>query len=164
MIVTYQGDKSFKISQGELSLVINPKSKTSADVTLFAGERSETSEKSGFVITGPGEYEVKDIFIKGFPGAVYVITFEGIKVCFLGSPTTQELDDVDILFVAPENYKSAVALEPAIIIPMGYDKTSLSQFLKEAGEKDATPLDKLVMKKKDLLDKKGEITVLKTEN
>ncbi len=166
MIVTYQGGTSFKISQGDLSLSINPQAKTSADVSIFSVPKDaleNVSEKSGFVITGPGEYEVKDIFIKGFPGGVYVITFEGIKVCFLGSATTEELDDIDMLFVAPENYKTAVALEPSIIIPMAYDKAMLSQFLKESGGKDATPIEKLVIKKKDLEGKEGEIVVLKEE-
>ncbi|MBX4206589.1 MBL fold metallo-hydrolase [Candidatus Parcubacteria bacterium] len=67
MIITYQGGESFKISQGELSVAINPASKTSADVTIFSSAPRDTSEKSGFVVSGPGEYEVKDIFIKGFP-------------------------------------------------------------------------------------------------
>src|SRR3989344_9319379 len=74
VIITYQGGESFKVSQGELALVINPKSKTAADVTIFSSLRNEAaiSEKSGFVIDGPGEYEIKDIFIKGFPGSVFL--------------------------------------------------------------------------------------------
>ena len=50
-------------------MVINPKSKLSADITLFTSGREDTSDKSGFVIEGPGEYEIKDIFIKGFLSA-----------------------------------------------------------------------------------------------
>ena len=48
-------------------------------------------------------------------------------------------------------------------MPMNYDKSSLIQFLKEAGEKDVSPLDKFVVKKKDLEGKEGEIVVLKEE-
>lgn len=178
MIITYQGGNSFKIAQGELSLVLNPQAKTSADVTLFSAGRSETSEKSGFVITGPGEYEVKDIFIKGFLSdgregfnTVYLISFEGMRLCFLGELATPELkpavlenlEDIDILFTTTDAYKLAVSLEPALIIPMSFDKASLAQFLKEGGGSNAETIDKLVVKKKDLEGKKGEIVVLKEE-
>jgi L-ascorbate metabolism protein UlaG (beta-lactamase superfamily) len=187
MIITHQGGASFKISQGDLALAINPQTKTSADVTLFSTLRSETAEKSGFVIDGPGEYEVKDIFIKGFLSegkdvfnTVYLITFEGMRLCFLGalanpelkSEVTESLEDIDILFVptggqdvldpAPA-YKLAVSLEPSIIIPMSYDKTSLGLFLKEGGQTNATAMEKFVVKKKDLEGKEGEIVVLKEE-
>ena len=178
MIITYQGGKSFKISQGDLSVALNPMSKTSADVTLFSSAPSDTSEKSGFVITGPGEYEVKDIFIKGFLSqgkerlnTIYLITFEGMKLCFLGELATPELkgetvealEDIDILFAPVDAHKLAVSLEPSLIIPMAYTKQTLDQFLKEAGSKGGEALDKLVVKKKDLEGKEGEIVVLKEE-
>ncbi len=175
MIITHQGGTSFKISQGDLALVMNPLAKTSADVTLFTDRRTETAEKSGFIIDGPGEYEVKDIFIKGFlikDGDIYkttyLVTFEGIKLCFLGAPVpVEDIEDVDILFVpvdadASTAYKFAVSLEPALMIPMHSSAKQLDQFLKEGGQKVA-PLDKLVVKKKDLEGKEGEIVVLKEE-
>ncbi len=169
MIITYQGGRSFKVSQGELSLAINPKAKTSADVTIFTDDRGDTSDKSGFVIDGAGEYEIKGIFIKGFLGGTYLITFEGIRICLLGQTAGDELEDIDILLTSTDAYKTAVSLEPAIIIPMGYDpstssgQASLAQFLKEAGESGVEPLDKLVIKKKDLEGKEGEVVVLKEE-
>jgi len=161
MVITYHGGDCFKITQGELTLALNPVSKTSADVTLFTTGRNETSEKSGFVVDGPGEYEIKDIFIKGFPDKTFVVTFEGIKICLLSKePSQNEVEDIDIALVPVESYKTAVALEPSVMIPMGYDKTSLEQFLKEAGETKVEPIDKLVVKKKDLEGKEGEIVVL----
>jgi L-ascorbate metabolism protein UlaG (beta-lactamase superfamily) len=178
MIITYQGGQSFKISQGDLAVAINPQAKTSADVTLFSTLPAETSEKSGFVITGPGEYEVKDIFIKGFLAegkerlsTVYLVSFEGMKLCFMCDLATPELpaaasgqlDDIDILFVPTDAYKLAVSLEPSLIIPVAYTKATLDQFVKESGAKDVAPLDKLVVKKKDLEGKEGEIVVLKEE-
>ncbi len=183
MIISYQGQECFKISQGDLGIVTNPTSKISADVTLFTTGRSETSDKSGFVVEGPGEYEIKDIFIKGFLSegkerlnTVYMISFEGMKLCFLGalsdpnlkSETLEAIEDVDILFapvdtlgVAPA-YKLAVSLEPRVIIPMAYTKQSLEQFIKEGGEK-VEAVEKFVVKKKDLEGKKSEIVVLKEE-
>ena len=142
---------------------MNPTSKMSADVTLFNKQRGEVAEKSGFIIDGPGEYEVKGLFIKGFPDKTFMITFEGIKLCLLCSGTNQELEDVDVLFVEPNAYKSAVALEPSVIIPMNYTDVSLKQFLKEAGETDVKPIDKFVVKKKDLEGKESEIVVLREE-
>lgn len=187
MIITYQGGASFKISQGDLSLAINPKSKTAADITLFSTGKEETSEKSGFVITGPGEYEIKDIFIKGFLSkakdrlnTIYMISFEGMKLCFLGAladpqlstETLEAIEDIDILFVPVDGkevldpaaaYKLAVSLEPSVVIPMHYDKATLEQFIKEGGEEKVAPLEKFVVKKKDLEGKESEIVVLKEE-
>lgn len=204
MIITYHGAECFKVSQGDLTLAVNPISKDSklkptnfgADVTLITTNLADTNgrdqtsrgDKESFVIEGPGEYEVKDIFIKGFlsegPGGktntVYLISFEGMKLCFLGalanpalSPETLEaIEDIDILFTpAGEGgtldpaaaYKLGVSLEPSVLIPMHYSKGSLEQFIKEGGEAKVETLDKFVVKKKDLEGKEGEIVVLKEE-
>lgn len=186
--MSYQGAGAFKISQGDLTLALNPGAKVSADVTLFTTGRSEVAEKSGFVIDGPGEYEIKDIFIKGFlsegigkkVNTIYLITFEGMKLCFLGAlanpalsvETLEAIEDIDILFTPvgqgtldpASAYKLAVSLEPSVIIPMYYDKPSLDKFIKEGGSKSGVEsLDKLVVKKKDLEGKEGEILILKEE-
>lgn len=204
MIVSYQGLTCFKISQGDLTLAINPVSKDSkngtpsrfgADITLITTKhpdmngREQTSrgDKESFVIDGPGEYEIKDVFIKGYlsqgPGllnTIYMITFEGMKLCFLGAlanpeipaETLENLEDIDILFVpigggetldAAKAYKLAVSLEPSVIIPMHYNKTLLEQFIKEGGEGKVEAIDKYVVKKKDLEGKESEIVVLKEE-
>ncbi len=181
MIITYQGQESFKISQGDLTIAVNPVAKVSADVTLFTGlvgaeiAPRAISEKSGFVITGPGEYEIKDVFIKGLLikesdlfKTNYLINYEGLKLCFLGSVEgVKDIEDVDILMVPVGSdpavaYKLAVSLEPSIIIPMRHTKPTLEQFIKEGGEK-VEAIDKYVVKKKDLEGKEGEIVVLKEE-
>lgn len=178
MVITSQGEDSFKITQGELGVALNPKSKISADITLFSSVRNETSEKSGFVIHSPGEYEVKEVSIKGFASTgetskintIYVVNIEGMNLCFLGElagtelpPETKEsLEDIDILFAPVSAYKLAVSLEPSIIIPTRYTPETLKKFLKDAGE-NVAPIDKLVVKKKDLEGKEGEIVVLKEE-
>src|SRR3989344_1542362 len=149
MVITHHGAGCFKISQGDLSLIFNPQSKISADITLFTTGRSEVSEKSGFVIDGPGEYETKNVFIKGFPSegpakkinTIYLISFEGMNLCFLGALASatlsneilEAIEDIDILFVpiggsavldATSAYKLAVSLEPSVIIPMYYTKST----------------------------------------
>lgn len=168
--------------------MVNPEAKLSADITLFSSGRGETSEKSGFVIDGPGEYEIKDVFIKGFLSegsnrlnTVYTFNFEGMNICYLGRLSNAELkpealeamEDIDILFVPVGGsevldpaaaYKLAVSLEPSVIIPMLGDKASVAQFVKEGGEGTAAPIEKLVVKKKDLEGKEGEIIIIKEEN
>ena len=206
MIITYQGLEAIRIAQGDLSIALNPvskdskfkSSKTGADITIIScnhpdlNGRDNTSrgEKESFVVNGPGEYEIKDVVIKGFLSetayadksinTVYQISFEGLNLAYLGalsnpqlSPEAFEsLEDIDILFVPiggegvldPSSaYKLAVSLEPALIIPMHYTPTTLKQFLKEGGNEKNEAIDKLVVKKKDLEGKEGDIVVLKEE-
>lgn len=204
MIISYHGAECFKVSQGDITLALNPISKDSklkptrfgADITLITTNhpdfngRDQTSrgDKESFVINGPGEYEIKGIFIKGFLSegptkeinTIYLVSFEGMNLCFLGAlanptlpdETLEAIEDIDILFVPTGGgdtldpvsaYKLAVSLEPSVIIPMHYTKTSLEQFIKEGGETRVESLDKFVVKKKDLEGKESEIVVLKEE-
>ena len=198
MIITYHGLEFFKIQQGDLTVAFNPPSKESkfkasrfgADIVLVSNnnidmngaEELKHGDRVPFVINGPGEYEVKEIFVRGLPdgfNTIYLLSIDNIDICFLGAIAKAELpkatqeafDNIDILFVPigghgvlgpKEAYKLAVSLEPKLIIPMHYlsaDKASLSTFLKEAGE-DGKPMEKLVVKKKDLEGKEGEVSVL----
>ena len=145
-------------------------------------------ENVPFEINGPGDYEIKDIFIKGimtetvindkkFINTVYSLAIENISICFLGcmsknkisTETSEEIGSPDILFVPIGNndllspieaYKLAVTLEPKIIIPMDYDSVTLKAFLKEAGQEKITPIEKLTIKAKELIGREGEIVVL----
>lgn len=154
-------------------------------------DTTSRGDKESFIIEGPGEYEVKDVTINGFLSkssyggkelfnTIYRISFEGMNLCFLGALGYAELDpkvvealeDIDILITPiggegvldpASAYKLAVALEPSIIIPMHYDDKSLKLFIKEGGEDKIEPVDKLVLKKKDLEGKEGDIVVLKEE-
>jgi L-ascorbate metabolism protein UlaG (beta-lactamase superfamily) len=203
VIISYFGGQCFKISQGDLTLAFNLPSKNSkqksvrfgSDIVLvsqnhedFNGtENAAFGEREPFVISGPGEYEVKEIAVRGFGSqssyggehinTIYSVAFEGMNLCFLGAlgstelPQTakQELDNVDILFLPiggdgvleyAQAYKLAVGLEPKAIIPMHYDAASLKAFLKEAGAEKTEQMDKFTVKKKDLDGKEAEIVVL----
>lgn len=137
MIITHFGRQHFKVTVGDLTIAINPVSKEGrgkltkygADITLLSvnhpdyngAEQTEHGEKVPFVVRGAGEYEVKDIFIKGF-GTVtkltegkkekeyqnisYVLMVDGIRITFLGalsqplSPEHKEIiDETDVLFI-----------------------------------------------------------------
>jgi len=211
MVISYHGGEFFKVSFGEMTLAFNPISKDSklkgvrfgADIALitlnhpdFTGaEAVAYGERQPFIISGPGEYEVKGIRVRGFSSVssyggegrtntIYLVTLEGMNLCFLGAlgskklsaEAREALDEIDVLFVpiggegvldASEAHELAVELEPAIIIPMHYRddgslgvKNSLGAFLREEGGKVEKPLEKLTIKKKDLEGKEGEVVVL----
>jgi hypothetical protein len=174
MIITYQGAEFFKIQFGDTILALNPISKNSklkgahfgADIALISVNHSDFNgvdqvthgDRTPFVISGPGEYETKGVFIKGFLSptkyggkdalnTIYQISLEGMNLCFLGalavpeikSETIEALDEIDVLF-APiggegvlepaKAYKLAVSLEPKIIIPMHYGTIGVKDALK----------------------------------
>lgn len=137
MIITNYGRQHFKLQVGDLTIAINPVSKEGrgktakygADITLITtnhpdyngSEQTEHASKEPFVIEGAGEYEVQDIFIRGFSTVTklmdgkkekeyqntsYVFTIDGMRVTFLGAlskmlePEHKEvIDETDILFV-----------------------------------------------------------------
>ena len=135
MIITYFGKQFFKIEQGKMVLAVNPVSKESksgvsarfgADIALITTnhpdynglEQVSFGERVPFVVTGPGDYEVKEIFIHGVPSGVeiagkkyintiYNLTIENITITFLGALGSGELSteareaisDPDILFI-----------------------------------------------------------------
>ena len=207
MVITYHGASYIRASFGDLKLAFNPISKDSklkstsmgSDIALISlldpdmngAESASRGEKQAFVVSGPGEYEIKDIVIRGFASSsdyrrkgrintIYLVQLEGMTLCHLGALNSElpheakeELDDIDILFLpiggegalnASDAHKLAVALEPRIIVPVHYgeigEKDALKKFLKEEGESDLKPTDKLTVKKKDLEGKEGEIVVL----
>ncbi len=101
------------------------------------------------IIAGPGEYEVKGIFVIGIStfhdgrhgkirgrNTVYLFDFEGVTICHLGDlghvPTqtqVEDLSDVDVLLIpvggvttidAAKASEVISLLEPKIVIPMHY--------------------------------------------
>ncbi len=205
MIITYFGKQFFKIGQGDMTIAFNPVSKASktgvsthfgADIALVTTnhpdyngvEQLSHGDREPFCVTGPGDYEIKEIFIKGlasggvidgkkYINTIYSLAIDGINIVFLGALSDPEftkeageaIDSVDILFVpvgdkglldAKSSAKLVSSIEPKIIIPMDYDSASLKAFLKEMGEEGAEVVDKLTLKRKDLEGKEGEIIVL----
>jgi L-ascorbate metabolism protein UlaG (beta-lactamase superfamily) len=174
MIITYQGAEFFRIQFGDITLAVNPVSKESklpqsrfgADIVLSSLHHVDMNgvdmvthgERVPFSINGPGEYEVKEVFIKGFASesmyggsalinTIYKVELEGMNLCFLGGivnteikpEVTEELGEIDILFLpiggqgvldAAKAYKLAVSLAPKIIIPNPFGDIGDSQALK----------------------------------
>ncbi len=175
MIITYLGVEFFKVQFGDTTIAFNPISKDSkfkptrffSDIALVSinnpdmngTENLSYNGKDPFVISGPGEYEVKDIFIKGFASksnyggkerinTIYSVTLENMNLCFLGAlsdinlstEVKEALGDVDILFLpigddsvldAGKAEKLSVEIEPKIIIPMHFGEVGIKDALKK---------------------------------
>jgi hypothetical protein len=206
MIITYLGKEFFKIQQGELVMAINPISKDSKITGSRFGSRIALSttnhpDFNGFEmvthgdttpleISGPGDYEVQGIFIKGimtnteidgkkFINTIYSLSIEGITLCVLGpisdanlsSAVRGQIDTPDIVFIPiggagtispAEAYKLATTLDAKVIIPMDYDDKQLKAFLKEGGQDNTKAEEKLTIKAKELAGREGEIIVLQS--
>ncbi len=202
MIITPLGRQAFKLQYGDLTLVTNPIAEKGemprfgADIALVTLDHEHYNgsdllsrgDVEPFVIDGPGDYEVKGIFVKGagvqtnYDGeslinTMYSLTLDGISIGFLGTLSSKEISSEarevigspDILFVslggglnASDAYALATTFDPGIIIPMDFEHHSgmLDQFLKEAGQKPQA-LDKLTLKRKDLDGKEAEVVLLK---
>ncbi len=167
MIITHQGVQSFRIQFGDTVVAYNPVSKESsfsstsfgADIVLTSLNHPDTNgveqatrgDKSPFVVSGPGEYEIGGTFIRGFlthttyakeekVNTMYLMNLENMNLCFLGALSSADsisteakeaFDDVDILFVPigggdvltpAAAYALSVKLESKLIIPMHYGK------------------------------------------
>ena len=204
MIITYHEGECMKVSAGDTTLVFGPVSKESknfkptnfgADVAFISlnhadmngAEEAARGDKKPFVISGAGEYEVKEIAAFGFSSkskyadaehinTIYSIAFDGLSLMYLGAlcETTLpkevlEMDPPDVLIVPiggvgtlnpSDAQKVAVQLEPKIVIPMHYDEKTLKQFLKEAGDAEVEKVEKLTLKPRDVVGKEGDIVVI----
>lgn len=135
MIITYYGKQFFKIVQGEMVLAFNPVNKSSksdistgfgADVAFVTTnypdyngiEKLSRGDKEPFVISGPGDYEVKEIFVKGilsssyidgknYINTIYSFSVDNINIVFLGAlksgdiskEAREAINEPDILFI-----------------------------------------------------------------
>ncbi|HEY4523965.1 MAG TPA: MBL fold metallo-hydrolase [Candidatus Paceibacterota bacterium] len=176
MIITYHGEGCFKIQSGNQSVVIDPlNDRMKPDVILKTAVPFPDEIPDGKTITGPGEYEIDGIEIKGIQlvkestgkliKTAYLVTLEEIKLGFLGeafevpdAETLSFLGDAEILFLPtgekpylkPEEAARVVKqIEPNIVIPSFYK--SPKDFLEEMGQK-AEPQEKLTIKKKEIIE------------
>ena len=206
MILTYHDGACIRAQAGDTTLVFGPVSKSSknfkpvnfgADVALVSFNHSDMNgadeagrgDKQPFEITGPGEYEVKDVTVAGFASGsryggepkintIYSVHFDGMSVLYLGAlgdldlpSDVLEMDAPDVLIVPiggqgtlspAEAAKLAVKLEAKLVIPILFDDKTLKQFLKEAGEESVKPEEKLTIKPRDLAGKEVDVVVLQS--
>ncbi len=132
----------------------------SADILLVTHQHYDHNNVKAvkgtpFVISGPGEYEVKEVFIKGISSfhddkegkergqnTIYTIFAEDLKFCHLGDLGQKQLTDeqlekignVDILMIpvggqftisSQEAQRIISQIDPKIVIPMHYELPKL---------------------------------------
>lgn len=146
-------------------------------------------DKEPFVIDGPGNYEIKECFINGakstvkidgkeYINTVYGFELDGIKIAVLGalsdagtlSTEAKEIAGAsDMLFIpigggevfdSATAYKVATSFSPNVIIPLDCDDSSITRFLKEAGQDKREFLDKATLKRRDLDGKENYVIAL----
>jgi L-ascorbate metabolism protein UlaG (beta-lactamase superfamily) len=179
MKINWLGHSCFRIKGRDADLIIDPYSdsigikmpRTKSDAVLVTHNHEDHNNISAItgdplVINGPGEYEMKGVFIYGKrayhdnkkgleKGAItiYLIEEDGIKIAHLGDfnqdSLTEEqlefLENVDVLLVpvgGPYCLKAEAAvkiineIEPRVIIPMHYQYPGIKITLE--------PLDKFI--------------------
>ncbi|MCB9803150.1 MBL fold metallo-hydrolase [Candidatus Nomurabacteria bacterium] len=200
MQITWQGFNYFRIQSPQVTILLNPYSlekgatfsKVKSDLALFSNPKefmaNKISEQS-FVIDAPGEYEVKEVFVYGRQvngSVIYLLTFEDVKIAFLGEFGHEALTDKDLelvegadVLILPvgggdlTNAKEAVKIinqvEPRIVIPscfqpgMGKIKADdINAFIKEFGIKGSEE-EKVKISKKDLPQEDMQLVILKAQ-
>lgn len=168
MQIIWKGHSCFQIitllsKDSQVSLVIDPFNESlglrvpdlSADIVLLTHDHEDHNnlkavKGSPFVIDGPGEYEIKGVYIQGIPAfhdnnfgkdrgrvTIYTIESEEMKICHLGDfgqkelfpEQVEDIGEIDVLLVpvggnytigSQEAPKIIGQIEPKIVIPMHY--------------------------------------------
>jgi L-ascorbate metabolism protein UlaG (beta-lactamase superfamily) len=162
MDITWYGHACFRLSERNVVVVTDPfgdeldynRPRVRADVVTISHEHPGHANRIGFrggprFFDGPGEYEVKGVFITGTAtyhdsrsgavrgrNTVFLFEFDGLTVCHLGDlghvPTqaqVEALSDVDVLLIpvgglhtidASKASEVITEIEPRLVIPMHY--------------------------------------------
>jgi L-ascorbate metabolism protein UlaG (beta-lactamase superfamily) len=168
MVITWHGEGCFKLQNGEISLMTDPPENVSGisaprfktdvllkTITSWPGVGGDYNADS--VIVGAGEYDIKEIKIKGaelvgesspkFFKTVYSIIWDGITIGILGhisgelSPNIMtDFEELDVLigpaggepFISQEKMAKLVKqLNPKIFIPSFYKIPGLKRKAKD---------------------------------
>lgn len=200
MIISWQGFNYFKIQNSHQTVVLNPYSldgatkygKVKGDVVIFSDPKAVSGcklDEQAMIISSPGEYEVKDIFIYGQQingQIIYLLIFDDMRLAFLGEFGHQELTDQDLeliegadililpvgggkLTTAKEANKIIGQVEPRVVIPScfaikgsKFKADNLNDFVREFGVKEEV-LDKWKVQKKDLPQDDVKLIVLQPQ-
>ena len=162
MEITWYGQSCFRLRDRLATVITDPYDKSigyilprmRADIVTVSHGHPDHNYVRGVkgepkIIDGPGEYEVRGVFITGIPTfhdrkkgvsrgrkTVFLFDFEGLTVCHLGDlghvPTRSQveaLSDIDVLLIPVGSVSTINAaqaaevislLEPRLVIPMHY--------------------------------------------
>jgi len=205
MIIKWFGLNCIQIKSKNRIVIIDPFSKETglklpdlkSDITLVTKESDQVDpdkvkkRKEGEIlkITAPGEYETKNIIVKGIDVGkgvtIYAIYLENIAIAHLGNLSKKELttdqleqlNNVDILMIPVGNKDNlngeqavdlAQQIEPRIVIPIYYQTPGLKvdikdakTFIKNEGAEKTEPQSEIKISKASLPQEKTEIIILK---
>lgn len=167
MEIDWFGHACFRLRSREGTVITDPYSKEiglnfprpRGDIVTISHDHPGHHNSDGVkgdpkVIDGPGEYEIKNIFVTGIPTAhdkrggkdrgpntVYVIELDGLTICHMGDlghvPTQQQaeaLSNVHVLLLpvggvstinAADAAEIVSLVEPQIVIPMHFQLSAL---------------------------------------
>lgn len=167
MEIDWFGHACFRLKSREATLITDPYSKEiglafprpRGDIVTISHDHPGHSYDDGVkgepkVIDGPGEYEIKNVFVTGVQTAhdkkngkergantVYVIEMDGLRICHLGDlghiptqPQAEAIGDVDVLLLPVGGVSTITGneaaeivglIEPHIVIPMHFANEKL---------------------------------------
>jgi L-ascorbate metabolism protein UlaG (beta-lactamase superfamily) len=162
MDITWYGHACFRLSERGVVIITDPPSddlgyerpRIRADVVTISHDHPGHNNRIGFrggpkFFDGPGEYEVKGVFITGIAtyhdarggsvrghNTIFLFDLDGLTVCHLGDlghvPTQDQIEalsDVDVLLIpvgglhtidASKATEVISLIEPRLVIPMHY--------------------------------------------
>ncbi|MCX6783611.1 MAG: MBL fold metallo-hydrolase [candidate division WWE3 bacterium] len=159
MEISQNSATSIRIKGRDVAIVINPTklSETAATAITIFSDPSKIIDNviDSFVITTPGEYEVKNVRVYGYPlknEVIYMIQLEGVSIVYMAGNSaeitkelSEELNIVNVLIIPvssdPDDLISE--LEPNIVIPQNFTEESLPKFLKNLGVENVEKTPKL---------------------
>jgi len=167
MEIVYLGHSSFKIRGKTATVITDPFSsqatgfkfpKTEADIVTISHRHEDHNNIQAvtgnpFVVSGPGEYEIKGVSIFGFPSlhavgrkeenTIYLLETENLRLCHLGdlgvlpdAKGVEEIIGVDILMIpvggvytiGPREATEVInKIAPLIVLPMHFKAPHINE-------------------------------------
>ncbi|MCX6784872.1 MAG: MBL fold metallo-hydrolase [Candidatus Komeilibacteria bacterium] len=197
MQIIYHGLGCFRLQDGNVSVLLDPYEENTGlkipkqqnDIVVYGNTTVawRPANKETFLVTEPGEYEVKKVFIYAIPVSanklIHLIEMEGVILAHLGQVAKAELtaeilhriEGADILLVPVGNGETLSAkqagevvteLEPRVVIPMYYAVPGLKMklegidgFKKEVGGQ-AEVTEKFKVSRKDLPAEETKLVII----
>jgi len=198
MDIYYLGHSSFRIKGKNATLITDPFSekmtglkfpKTEADIVTISHNhedhnQSDLVEGNPYVISNPGEYEIKNVSMFGIgafhdakeghekgKNTIFIIEMDKIRICHLGDlghkldeKELEEVDGVDILMIPvggsvtvnpAEAMQVINQIEPKIVLPMHYNEEGLNQQIFG----DLAPIEAFLKEAGDKIENLPKLTV-----
>lgn len=155
MVITLSHPGALRMQTGGLTIVMEGAGTVPArlkpDIFLRSSRTAIDLPDAGFVVNGPGEYEIQGIEILCISPFSYIVKAEELRIALIAHADMKLLDHmnrIDIVFITePESAVSFLRqLSPRMVIETGDAAGPIAKELGAAMEK----ADKVTVKKRDL--------------